>query len=98
MANSLIEAYKAEHPGTWRDLFRRYRPPTALELATSSLEECRREQLNQHHHAEQHSAQAAQHNAEVKMLMEREKRLIKDIQRLSSKGAAVSTLLEEKST
>lgn len=78
---SILDDHKARNPGTWRDIFRRYRPPTALELATSALEECRREQLNQSQQAEYHAAMAV-------MLVQREKRLAADIERLASLPAA----------
>jgi hypothetical protein len=56
--------------------FERFRTPGALKVAAAALEQCRRDQLEQ--------AQAAEfHAAMVKMLKERELRLVKDVQRLS---------------
>lgn len=74
--STLLDTHAAQNPMTWRDLFRKRRPPTALELAVSALEECRREQLHQQQQAEYHSAVS-------EMLKQRDKRLVKDIERLS---------------
>lgn len=73
---TILDDHRAQHPPTFRDIFRRYRPPTALELATSSLEQCRRDYLDAAHKAEAYAA-------DVKMLREREARLQKEVARLS---------------
>jgi hypothetical protein len=53
-------------------------PATALQLATASLEECRRMQL-------EHTQKREYHAAMEQMLKARDQRLVKDIQRLSRK-------------
>ena len=77
---SILDDHAAQHPRTWRDLFRRYRRPSALELAVAALEECRRDSLDQAQRAEFHAAM-------VRMLREREVRLMKEVARLSSSKA-----------
>lgn len=74
---TILDAHMAQHPRTWRDLFRRFKPPTALELAVTALEECRRDQLDHKQKAEYHAAMDA-------MLRKRDTRLVEDIQRLSA--------------
>jgi hypothetical protein len=77
MTESLVrDAHMKRNRLTWRDLFRRYRPPTALQLACSALEECLGEQLEQQQRSEYHLAL-------VGMLAKREKRLRAEVQRLS---------------
>jgi hypothetical protein len=78
--NSLVDSYYAAHL-SWRDLFRRKRPPSALQIATFELEECRREQLL-------HADRAEYHAGMVKVLDERETRLLKEIDRLSQRPAS----------
>lgn len=77
---SVLEDHAAQNPGTWRDLFKRRRRPSALELAVAALEECRRDSLDEHQRAEYHAAM-------VRMLHEREARLMKEVARLSSSKA-----------
>jgi hypothetical protein len=73
MRNPVLDAYDKCHPDPW---WRRPKHATALELAAANLEECRREQLHHAHMLEEHKA-------EVTKLAEREKRLSKDVERLS---------------
>ncbi len=73
--NELLETHKKHNPAGWRQLFTRYRPPSALELAASALEECRRMQLDHKHSAEYHDAMH-------KMLIKREARLQADLRKL----------------
>lgn len=73
---TILDDYRASNPGTWRDLFRRYRPPSAFALASAALEQCRRDALDAAHRLE-HA------KAEVAMLKERETRLQKEVGRLS---------------
>lgn len=80
--SNLLTAHMQRNPLTWRDLFRKRRPPTAMELAVTALEECRRDQL-------EHSQQAEYHTAVSQMLKERDKRLVKDIERLSKPAHVV---------
>lgn len=79
MSNELLDTHKKHNPAGWRQLFTRYRPPTALQLATSALEECRRMQLDHKQSAEYHTAMTA-------MLAKRESRLVDDVRRLSRKA------------
>lgn len=72
----LKDLYFARNPLSWRWVFRRAPSPTALQLATTALEECRCERLEQHQAAEYHKAMTT-------MLEQREKRLQADIARLS---------------
>lgn len=74
--STVLDDHMAQHPPTWRDLFRRHKRPSALELAVSALEACRRDALDEAQKAEYHAAM-------VKMLKEREARLSKEVQRLS---------------
>lgn len=78
--SNILDDYRAQHPRTWRDLFRRVPRPSALELASAALEQCRREQLDT-------AAQAEAYSAALKMLRERETRLLKDVARLSQRPA-----------
>lgn len=77
---SILRDHEVQNPPTWRDIFRRRRRPSALELAVAALEECRRDSLDQHQRAEYHEAMC-------KMLREREGRLMKEVARLSSSEA-----------
>jgi hypothetical protein len=63
---------------TFLNLFRK---PSALKLATAALEDCRRDQLAQAHLSEFHAAM-------VKVLAEREKRLQREVARLSKAAPA----------
>jgi hypothetical protein len=58
--------------------WRRRQPATPLQLASAALEDCRCMQL-------EHAQLAEYHSAMLKMLQERDKRLVKDIQRLSKR-------------
>lgn len=81
-AESLVlDTHMKSNRLTWRDLFRRYRPPAALQLACSALDECLREQLEQQQRSEYHAALVA-------MLAKREKRLRSEVQRLSQLATA----------
>lgn len=75
---TILDAHEAQSPRHW---WQRRVPPTALQLATAALEECRRDQLDHKHKAEYHTAMH-------KMLEERDKRLQKDIARLSKRAPA----------
>lgn len=75
----MYNKYIRANPLGWRDLFRRHRMPTALELATSGLEDCQRDRLY-------HTEQAEHHNAMRDMLVKREIRLRADIKRLQGEG------------
>ena len=77
---NILNDHAAQHPPTWRDLFRKRHRPSALELAVAALEECRRDSLDQHQRLEYHKAL-------VDMLHEREARLMKEVARLSSSKA-----------
>lgn len=88
--NSILEAHMRRNPRGWRDLFKRYRAPTAMELAVAALEECRRDQLDHKQKAEYHTAMEA-------MLRQRDARLQKDIQRLSRKATDTSAAPTEAS-
>lgn len=71
--NTILDAHMQQHP---RHFWQRRSPPTALELATAALEECRRDYLD-------HKQKAEYHAAMVRMLKERDDRLVADIRRLS---------------
>lgn len=73
---TVLDAHEAQSGGWLARKFSRRPPPTALELASAALEECRRDQLH-------HSQLAEFHTAIRRMLGEREARLAKDIARLS---------------
>jgi hypothetical protein len=70
---TILDAHDAAHPVPW---WRRRAAPSALQLATAALEECRRDQL-------EHAQKQEYHAAMSKMLKERDRRLMADIQRLS---------------
>lgn len=70
---TILDAHEAANPLPW---WRRAPRPSALALATASLEECRREQL-------EHADKQEYHAAMVKMLRERDRRLVKEMARLS---------------
>lgn len=71
----LYNSHMQRHPLGWRDLFRRHRMPTALDLARTALEDCQRERLH-------HTNEAEHHKAMRDMLVKREIRLRGDIARL----------------
>jgi hypothetical protein len=71
---TIIDAHTAHNPP--RYFWSRMRPPTALQLATAALEECRRDHLEHKQKAEYHTAMTA-------MLEKRDTRLQADIRRLS---------------
>lgn len=77
--NELLDTHRKHNPKGWRQLFTRYQPPSALALATSALEECRRMQLD-------HKQSAEYHTAMVAMLAKRETRLVADVRKLSRKA------------
>lgn len=82
--STILDDHMAQNPGTWRDLFRRRKRPSALELAVSALEECRRDALDEAQRAEYHAAM-------VRMLKERETRLCKEVARLSKNSTSALT-------
>lgn len=73
---TVLDAAEAHDPKPW------WRRPgktyTALQIASAALEECRKDQL-------EHAQKAEYHAALLKMLKDRDARLIKDITRLSQK-------------
>lgn len=73
--NTILDAHMQQHP---RQFWQRRQPPSALELATAALEECRRDYLD-------HQQKAEYHAAMVRMLKARDERLVVDIRRLSAK-------------
>ena len=80
---TILDAHEARVPLSW---WKRRTPASPLQLATAALEDCRCSQLDW--------AQKSEHAvAMVKMFNDREKRLIKDIARLSKKPS--EGLLEE---
>lgn len=72
-ARTVLDAHQRQHPVHW---WTKRAPPTALQIAVSTLEECRRDQLEQAQKAEYHGAM-------LQMLRDRDARLQQDIQRLS---------------
>lgn len=70
---NVTTSFERQNPRYW---WQRTSPPTALQLAAAELEECRRDYLQQKKLAEYHTSTS-------KMLIEREKRLLDDITRLS---------------
>ena len=72
----VLDTHMRSNRLTWRDLFKRHRPATALQLACSALDECLCQQLEQQQRSEYHAALVA-------MLAKREKRLRAEVQRLS---------------
>jgi len=78
--DTILDDFERQNPRTWRDIFRKRAPATALQLASASLEECRRDQL-------EHAQRSEYHAAILKMLKERDQRLQKDIQRLTKTPA-----------
>ena len=73
MTGTILDAHLRMNPPS---LWRRMRTPTALQLATAALEECRRDHL-------EHKQKAEYHAAMERMLAARDKRLQDDIKRLS---------------
>jgi hypothetical protein len=76
MAKQIEVVHYMTSTGTWRDIFRRHKPPSALQLAVSALEHCRRESLDYAHQAEEAAGM-------LKVCKDRETRLTKEIARLS---------------
>lgn len=76
-SGTLLDLHDSSHPTPWWR--RQGQRPTALQLATAALEECRREYLH-------HKEQAEVHVALVRVLRERDARLQEDIVRLSAKA------------
>lgn len=70
------ELHFAKHPLTWRNIFRRIQPLTALQIAVASLEHAQRQRLHHANLAEEHESQRA-------MYAKREKRLRDEIAELS---------------
>lgn len=62
--------------------WQRRKPITALQIAVSALEACRKDQL-------EHAQLKEYHSAMCKMLKDRDSRLVEDIARLSSKPSAL---------
>lgn len=73
-SGTILDAFEEQQPAWYS--FRRRISPTALQLATAALEECRRETLH-------HKGLQEYHAAMAKMLKERDVRLQQDIARLS---------------
>lgn len=72
----LRDIYRLRRPLSWRHVWRRVPEPTALELASADLEQCRVDRLEHQREAEYHKAMTA-------MLEQRERRLQADIAKLS---------------
>lgn len=70
--DTVLDHVEKQNPKPW---WRKATIPGALELAAASLEECRRNQL-------EHADKSEFHGAMKRMLCEREKRLINDLERL----------------
>lgn len=75
---SLKDVYFTWNPVSWRHAFKRAPQPTALQLASADLEQCRVDRLENQRQAEYHAAM-------TKMLEQREKRLQADVQVLSAR-------------
>lgn len=75
--NTILDIHDRNSPAPW---WRRRTPPSALELAVTALEECRRERL---HHAQL----SEYHTAMLRMLEARDKRLQEDIRVLSESSS-----------
>lgn len=74
MTGTILDAHDKQNPTPW---WHWKKPsPTALQLATAALEECRRDAL-------EHKGKQEYHAAMAEMLKKRDARLVADIARLS---------------